>query len=109
MLCYIKAKILTKSKRKDLVTSINEVDINILCEEVISHLQQDFKDSPTFKEFANLLCREKEPLHEIVEYHRSSIVKFVSRRSPVHHPAIWCAKVALHFHWKNGISLQKYQ
>ena len=41
----------TKSKRKDLVTSINEVDINILLEEVISHLQQDFEESPTFKEF----------------------------------------------------------
>ena len=31
--------------------SINEVDINILLEEVISHLQQDFEESPTFKEF----------------------------------------------------------
>ena len=46
-----KTKVLTKSKRKDLVTSINEVDINILLEEVISYLQQDFKESPTFKEF----------------------------------------------------------
>ena len=46
-----KTKVLTKSKRKDLVTSTNEVDINILLEEVISHLQQDFEESPTFKEF----------------------------------------------------------
>ena len=44
-------KVLTKSKRKDLVTAINEVDINILLEEVISHLQQDFEKFPTFKEF----------------------------------------------------------
>ena len=50
-----KTKVLTKSKRKDLVTSINEVDINILLEEVISHLQQDFEESPTFKEFVRFV------------------------------------------------------
>ena len=46
-----KTKVLTKSKCKDLVTLINEVDINIFLEEVISHLQQDVEESPTFKEF----------------------------------------------------------
>ena len=50
-----KTKVLTKSKRKDLVTSINEVYINILLEEVISHLQQDFEESPTFKEFVRFV------------------------------------------------------
>ena len=55
-MCKTKTKVLTKSKRKDLVVmSINEVDINILLEEVISHLQQDFEESPTFKEIVRFV------------------------------------------------------
>ena len=70
-----KTKVLTKAKHKNLVTLIKEVNIDLLLEEVTGCLQQTFEDSTALKEFTNVLSKEKEPLHEIVEHHRSSFAK----------------------------------
>ena len=47
-------EVLTKAKRKNLVTSIKEVIIDLLLEEVTGRLQQTFKDSTTLKEYVRL-------------------------------------------------------
>ena len=70
-----KKKYLNKAKRKGLVSTLGEIDLCVLVDEVVNDLQSQFAEmESSLKEFVNTLCSEGGTIRNVVEYHSDLFV-----------------------------------
>ena len=68
-------KYLNKVKCKGLVSSLEEIDLDMLVDEVFNDLQSQFAETEcSLKELVNILNSEGSTIRDVVEYHHNLFV-----------------------------------